>query len=159
MCPRCEESKPLDEFPKKGLQRNGEQRYAYCKPCHSSYQRENKLRNIFSLTVDDYEAMAEHQGGVCAICLRPPASKRLHVDHDHSTGLIRGLVCWNCNKTLGFWRDDQERFIRASAYLSDPPAVRALGREVYGRKGKTTARRTRRRKHKTLEGGNGDERA
>jgi hypothetical protein len=144
-CPRCGEIKALDQFPKKGTQRNGKQRYSYCKPCHSDYRRGNKLRNIFNLTVEQYDLMFDHQGGLCAICLRPPATKRLHVDHDHATGLIRGLVCWNCNKTLGFWRDDSERFVRAASYLSDPPAVHALGGEVYGRKGKTTNKRGKRR--------------
>ena len=47
--------------------------------------------------------MLEGQGGVCAICRAAPAA---HVDHDHSTGAVRALLCFNCNGGLGQFRDD-----------------------------------------------------
>lgn len=49
---------------------------------------------------DDYARMLEAQGGVCAICGNPPKSRRLHVDHDHRTGKVRGLLCFRCNRAL-----------------------------------------------------------
>lgn len=63
----------------------------------------------FNLTVEQYDAMLEAQGGVCAICKNPPKNVRLHVDHDHACcpgkrvcgQCVRGLLCWNCNKFLG----------------------------------------------------------
>jgi len=50
------------------------------------------------LTLDAYHAMLYAQGGGCAICKRPPKTRRLHVDHDHATGKIRGLLCFTCNR-------------------------------------------------------------
>ena len=50
----------------------------------------------------DYDAMLAAQGGVCAICGNPPKTRRLHIDHDHKTGKVRGLLCFQCNRfTLG----------------------------------------------------------
>lgn len=148
ICPRCSIRRPLDQFPIKGTLSNGQERYGYCKPCHNSYQRRNKLKVLFSLTEEDYQHIVDHQGNVCAICLRPPKDKRLAVDHDHKTGLIRGAVCWSCNKGLAYWNDDLLRLRRAAEYLFSPPAVEALGREVFGRPGKTTARRKGRKRER-----------
>ncbi|WP_174901051.1 endonuclease VII domain-containing protein, partial [Mycolicibacterium aichiense] len=57
--------------------------------------------------------------------------KRLSVDHDHKTGIIRGLLCTMCNKyTLGWARDCIEFFKRAIAYLTSPPAVQVIGERI-----------------------------
>ena len=57
--------------------------------------------------------------------------KRLSVDHDHKTGIIRGLLCTMCNKyTLGWARDCIEFFKRAIAYLTNPPAVQVIGERI-----------------------------
>jgi len=55
-------------------------------------------RSRLGLTLDDYERLLATQGGVCAICERPPKKRRLHVDHDHATGKVRGLLCFTCNR-------------------------------------------------------------
>jgi hypothetical protein len=51
----------------------------------------------------DYAAMLTAQGGHCAICPSEPKSRRLHVDHDHRTGAVRGLLCHRCNRALPTW--------------------------------------------------------
>lgn len=58
-----------------------------------------------ALGVDDatYAAMLERQGGHCAICPNEPKTRRLHVDHDHRTGEVRGLLCYRCNRALPTW--------------------------------------------------------
>lgn len=116
-CPRCGEVKDLEDFPKRGTQRNGQTRYGYCKPCHVSYQRERKLAREYGITVEEYDRMVEAQGGRCAICERPPGANRLAVDHDHATGHVRGLLCPSCNGVLGRWADEVDRFQRAAEYL------------------------------------------
>ena len=50
-----------------------------------------------------YEALLEQQGGHCAICSATPKTRRLHVDHDHATGKVRGLLCHRCNRALPTW--------------------------------------------------------
>ena len=83
----------------------------------------------FGLTPDDYDCMLEAQGGGCAICGRPPRDDiSLHVDHDHKTGRVRGLLCFRCNNSLGDLDDDPELLRKAVAYLEshDPEAI-ALG--------------------------------
>lgn len=135
-CPKCQTDKPLDAFPRKGNYRDGTKRYGYCRPCHSVYQRRQKLKRVFNISVEEYDAMLDAQGGVCAICERPPGKTRLAIDHEHKTGLIRGLVCPPCNHGLGYWADDIRRLDAAAQYLRTPPAVAALGAPRFGRKGK-----------------------
>lgn len=54
----------------------------------------------YGLTVQQYEAMLLGQGGKCAICRRPPKTRRLHVEHDHKTKRVRGLTCHFCNRQI-----------------------------------------------------------
>lgn len=61
--------------------------------------------------------MLAAQGGLCAICREAPAT---HVDHDHATGKVRGLLCFNCNGALGQFRDRQDLMLRAVVYLGGP---------------------------------------
>jgi len=68
------------------------------------------------MTLEEYDEMAAQQGGKCAICGSEP-SGRLHVDHDHGTGRVRGLLCGGCNKSLGLMKDDPRRLLAAVEYL------------------------------------------
>lgn len=70
----------------------------------------------YGITIDDYDALHAMQDGKCAICERS-SRRRLHVDHDHVTGLVRGLLCNSCNLALGQLGDDHERVRRAADYL------------------------------------------
>jgi hypothetical protein len=79
----------------------------------------------------EYDKLLEAQGGVCAIC---GGSRRgnLDVDHDHTTGAVRGLLCAADNrKVLKYARNDPERLRRAAAYLEDPPAPRFIGIRIH----------------------------
>lgn len=66
-----------------------------------------------------YDAVLRDQGGVCAICRKPPkvGGRRLHIDHDHKTGKVRGLLCARCNRGLAWFCDDPHRLTVASWYL------------------------------------------
>jgi hypothetical protein len=62
--------------------------------------------------------MLERQAGVCAICGRPPRGGRaLDVDHDHVTGRVRGLLCGNCNRAVGFLDENPDLFDKAKVYI------------------------------------------
>jgi hypothetical protein len=109
-------------------------------------RRDQYLRRTYNLTEAEYEKMLDHQGGRCYICQKPPKNVRLAVDHDHFTGQVRGLLCWQCNSLLAKARDDDLVLGRASIYLVSPPAVAALGRAVYGKVGSIKKKRRVRRK-------------
>jgi hypothetical protein len=80
--------------------------------------REYHLGKTFGITVEQYEEMLAAQGGGCAICHRPPRPDiALHVDHDHETDQVRGLVCFRCNNALGDFNDDPRLLVAAVAYL------------------------------------------
>ncbi len=68
------------------------------------------------LTLADYDEMFRLQDGRCAIC-RCGSSKRLHVDHNHETGLVRGLLCYLCNTMLGNSKDQPGILEAAASYL------------------------------------------
>ena len=67
--------------------------------------------------------MLAEQDGLCAICREAPAE---HVDHDHETERVRGLLCFNCNGALGQFRDRRDLMLRAIAYLGRDDAT-AMG--------------------------------
>jgi hypothetical protein len=69
--------------------------------------------------------MLEKQGGVCAVCGGPPLGKgRYHVDHDHVTGHVRGLLCHKCNVALGLVGDDVAQLAKLTEYLTSFEAKR-----------------------------------
>lgn len=98
-------------------------------------QRRAHLKAKYGLTVDGYEAMLAAQGGRCAICRRRPRDgQALHVDHDHRTGQVRGLLCFTCNAALGQLHDAPELVRRAATYLwahrRDDRTARRIRRRV-----------------------------
>jgi Recombination endonuclease VII len=91
--------------------------------------RADSLKQLYGLSLQDYDAMLRAQNGVCAICKRNSKTK-LCVDHDHGINVVRGLLCHNCNHGLGCFRDDPRRIAAAIAYRrANGAGVRAaLGR-------------------------------
>ena len=64
-----------------------------------------------------YNAVLEAQKGGCAICGKPPGTRRHAIDHCHQTGMLRGVLCTNCNLMLGLSRDSIFILSKAIAYL------------------------------------------
>ena len=92
---------------------------------------ESHIRRTYGISADDYLRILARQGGRCAICGRANGrTRRLSVDHDHKTGIVRGAICRVCNDMLGHLRDDPGRLRAAAEYLEHPPAVAVLG-EVF----------------------------
>lgn len=150
MCIMCDTVKPLDGF-HKDLQSPDLHR-RICKKCGSksaknwnqtnpakfranvyAWKRAHKdatrasgrrhhLKITYGITPEQYWEMFDLQGRVCAICGRPPKTKHLHVDHDHKTGRVRGLLCSNCNTRLvPIIEHHPERIAATVAYLENPP--------------------------------------
>ena len=80
------------------------------------YRAEN-LRRRYGITHADFEHQLRVQGGRCAICNTPHTASPLHVDHDHDTAALRGLLCTACNVGLGQFHDDVELLEAATHYL------------------------------------------
>lgn len=92
---------------------------------YAAYLARCRRKNLsrWGLSPEQYDELKRTQAEVCAICLSPHGhslsghSKDLAVDHDHSTGKIRGLLCDDCNIGLGLFRDSPERLRSAAVYL------------------------------------------
>lgn len=103
--------------------------------------RAGHLRRTYNLTEAQYDALLEFQDGVCAICERPPLTRRLEVDHDHKSGLVRGLLCWFCNKKVIGRYTEPDVFEAAVIYLKYPPARSVIGAHVVPPKTKRKRKR------------------
>lgn len=101
-----------------------------CYSHHNQYRKqvksgahERRVQKTYGLKPGEYGQIYLFQGQVCAICRRATgATRALSVDHDHKTGLVRGLLCRPCNDLLGHIRDDRETARRIVAYLNWTPA-------------------------------------
>jgi hypothetical protein len=81
-------------------------------------RRKHRLRGVYGISREEYDAMLDSQGGVCAICKKKPdEGKALFVDHCHVTGRVRGLLCGKCNSVLAFGNDNPDILRAAIAYL------------------------------------------
>lgn len=135
-CSKCGEAKPVSEFHKHtghldGLASN-------CKDCHrasvrvasAKYKQKNttaykasqvrhKLKRTYGITPCDFTRQLIQQDGKCPVCgtTDPGGKGSWHVDHDHSSGVLRGLLCHHCNVALGHLRDSQETLGKAITYL------------------------------------------
>lgn len=95
-----------------------------CKECAAAMphelRRDKSLKRLYNLSSIEYEAMLEEQDGQCAIChltLEELNLTHLHVDHDHATGRVRGLLCGFCNRGIGSLKDSLVLLENARVYL------------------------------------------
>jgi len=118
-CKRCNEQKPLEEFPKHDSCYGGVGRT--CRACKTNQSRERR----YGVTRADYDKMFAEQGGRCAICgTDDPATHTSKggdgsfcVDHCHQTGKVRGLLCGYCNTGIGKLRDNPDIMRKAAQYV------------------------------------------
>lgn len=114
-------------------------RHTYCKDCNNARSKESRerlhggsrhyhLKRRYGIGAADVDALIAEQGGVCAVCGRPDPE---HVDHDHVTGIVRGILCFNCNGGLGQFGDDQDRLIAAAHYFDAAGVVPTDARELH----------------------------
>ena len=127
-CPGCYATKPLTAYHKSRSKRDGVD--VYCRECASergkvlrqkpeyiTMRRSSHYQRRYGLTLDEYNALYEAQGGVCALCGQPSRTN-LAVDHCHETGRVRGLLCTSCNGALGKLGDQLDVIVaKVTAYL------------------------------------------
>ena len=128
LCSSCLTIKPSNDF--KIRRTNSDSLSNQCISCEKinkekycrnpRRERDLALRRTFNMTHEDFDLMENSQNGVCKICGSSPSGKfkYLSVDHDHSTGRIRGLLCNKCNSGLGLFNDSSALLVKASKYLS-----------------------------------------
>lgn len=143
-CTQCNSYRPIGEFAKRGDTSVG--RTAHCRTCMAAKwtaadhsQRTRAKRSRFGLSYDEYLAMCIEQGNRCRVCGNPETdvhqsgrTRELAIDHDHSTGEVRGLLCGKCNKAIGLMLDDPERLRSAAEYLESSRLTTAKGGELNG---------------------------
>ncbi len=117
VCPKCKIEKKRVYFDIDRRAANG--LTSWCRDCHYAGNRavDERLR-MYSITRKEYEKMCKDQKYKCLICLR---KTKLYIDHDHKTLAIRGLLCNNCNLSLGHFKDNSEWLRRAADYLDNAP--------------------------------------
>lgn len=92
-------------------------------PERRSYAKNTSLLKLYNITIDDYNQMLKNQDNKCAICGNNETAtirgilRKLAVDHDHKTGLVRSLLCSRCNSVLGYTRDDIDTLTKCIQYL------------------------------------------
>ncbi len=114
--------KDIDKPKRQAYYQNNKEKWVYC----PQRGRRSKLKQLFGMSETDYLLLLNAQQGVCKICGKPESSKsstkaspkHLAVDHDHSTGKVRGLLCHMCNVGIGYFQDKVELLDKAKEYLS-----------------------------------------
>ena len=128
-CTKCHQTLPIDNF----MFVDKEQKYrsSYCNTCRNrdidakrgySFYRVRNLKKLYSLTEKMFEDMLLAQHNKCKICGEEftfSGKITAYVDHDHSTGKVRGLLCAHCNSGLGFFNDNTDNLKAAIKYLED----------------------------------------
>lgn len=129
VCKKCNIEKELDQF-SNIISKDKVYKQSNCKKCRSEYRnlkrrlnpeiesfrkRKQTLRSKYGIELEEYDKMYNDQKGCCKICNK--SYKLLNVDHCHSTGLVRGLLCKVCNTSLGGFKDSIESLESAIRYL------------------------------------------
>jgi len=136
MCKVCNTEKPLSAFPIRKTHRPGKP-VSQCTECKVALnkkrrledrenvlaiERRSKLKVTYGLTVKQYEDMLAAQNNACAICFsKKPGgrTKMFFIDHCHTTGKVRGLLCMRCNTGLGLFLDNPKFLSNAISYLKE----------------------------------------
>ena len=128
-CSRCKQEKELSQFTKCKSSKDG--LLWYCKECRYADDRkyinpikkkDTHLRKTYGITLAEYNSILEKQNFRCASCaknLSELKTRNIHVDHDHATGAVRGVLCHSCNMALGHVNDSIEALHGLIRYLEE----------------------------------------
>lgn len=130
-CCKCKVKKPQSEFNKNSTKSDGLQNQ--CKSCNkirviNKYKNDpetaafkrfvRKLKTKFNISIEEYNTLKLKQNNCCAICdAQLETGMNSHLDHNHVTGKVRGLLCRWCNLMLGHAKDNTQTLKNAVEYL------------------------------------------
>ena len=128
ICIYCRKEKALDRFPPHPKHKNGRQ--SSCRVCDNKgkinrYRLDggekvawNNRKYRYGITKDGFMKLKEKQFGLCIICCEKlPEDRKIHVDHDHYTGEVRGLLCPRCNLAVGIFENNKDLIGNIVDYL------------------------------------------
>lgn len=135
-CPLCKQQLTKEAYPPSSWNKKG----SLCRTCSNvrsrvwrknnpekvreNNKRRRRLFPRYGIAIEDFDRMLLRQRERCLGCRKPFALRRdIHVDHDHETGLVRGLLCRGCNTGLGSLNEDVETLRRLMVYLRRDPAL------------------------------------
>ena len=109
-CTRCLETKHLNHYNRDRQTKDGYK--VECKECRAYRQWVRTLRDVYDVTPEEYWEMYDKQGGCCDICNKhqDDLKIKLAVDHNHTTGKVRALLCMKCNTDLGVYENKEKEF-------------------------------------------------
>jgi len=122
-CLKCGQTKSQDEFHLSSSSKDG--LGSWCRHCALGKGRRIQLQQRYNLTVEQYELMLKSQNNVCAICGKLEIIKsgikvkRLAVDHNHTTGKVRGILCATCNLLIAHVENNPKIFEKIPEYLRE----------------------------------------
>jgi hypothetical protein len=120
-CPSCEKASAHEDFDRSSYTASGLS--SWCKQCKSAASRDAYFYRKYKLKQRELIELRRAQQDRCAICEDPQPQ---HLDHDHSTGRIRRLLCQRCNQGLGLFRDDPYLLHVAALYVKGHHEMQAL---------------------------------
>jgi hypothetical protein len=83
---------------------------------HPELRRQQDVKRRYGITKEEYELNYKEKKGICPICKN--YTTNLHIDHNHETGKIRKMICFNCNKIIGNAKDDVNILAEIIKYLN-----------------------------------------
>lgn len=96
---------------------------SYCKPCQLYTNRNNKFKRRYGVSSKERDQLWVNAKECCEICGKQLKVDEFHLDHCHSTGFVRGVLCINCNNGLGQFKDSVSSLERAISYLKSKAIV------------------------------------
>jgi len=116
--------KDLELFRKNKRLKHG--RANWCYTCYNNkYRGERKkgwdIKAKYGITLEEYKEMLKSQDNKCAICgeFNDKVKYGFHIDHCHTTGKVRGLLCHHCNTAIGSLKENKQNFLNAIKYLEE----------------------------------------
>lgn len=115
VCSTCNLTKNSSDFPPNYIYGGRVTVATRCKEC----KRESHVASSFGISMQEFRSMVTDQRNSCAICFKHLATtKEMHIDHCHSTGRVRGILCGSCNRGIGLLQDDPDIILSAYNYLN-----------------------------------------